>query len=355
MAIIFTDGCDSYGTYNDTIYKWDAVGTATFSGFSATTGRFGGGCLTGVSSTSTYMYAKTFPLTGTATTTDEFYAGFSATLGTTPSSLLTWCALLNNAATPSGTFSSTDAPTALSLRITTSRTLAIYRGSTLLASGATVLPTISWFRVEVRVVVGNSGVFEVRLNGVPEITFAGDTYDAGDVGIRQFAFCTPGGASRLDDIVLWNSQSFSTEPTSWMGDMRIETIRPTAAGDVTNSTPLSGAAWDAVNDVGTDGDTTYTQAGTALNKDLYQCSDLSETPDSIITVMVNALMKTTGTTGRTVKLKVKHTNEDTGPARGVTLSVYGLLQASFPYDPADFGAWTGADVNALQIGWEVDT
>lgn len=210
-----------------------------------------------------------------------------------------------------------------------------------------------------RIVVGNTGIFEVRLNGVAEITFSGDTYDSGDIGIRQMTLNAISNASssatRFDDVLMWNSVAKDSEPVSWIGDIRIDTLRPSANGDTVNSTPLSGAAWAAVDDVGQDGDTTYTGAGTVGNKDLYQMTDLSETPTTIIGVAVSILSKTTGTTPRRLKAKVKRTTEADGAVRNVPLGSYGIQQEMFSRDPFTGVTWDAAGVNAMQVGWEVDT
>lgn len=356
MAYDFTDGMDSFAVNADISSKYNTVQSGTFLQILTTGGRFGGGCLRGISTTN-WLISKIVNFHGTAATSDEFYMGWSVKMAGYPDSINVMAAFLNEASTITSNWASSQADTNLNLRVTSAGLLAIYRGTTLLATGTTVVSLNSWHRIEVRIVVANSGIFEVHLDGVAEITFAGDTYDTGDAGIRQFAFYGIQASSNmdLDDIIVWNSTSRSTEATGWIGDIKIETLRPTANSTPINSTPLSGAAWDAVNDTAPDGDTTYTQAGTAGNTDLYVMSDLSSTPDTIYAVIAGAFVKSTGTTPRKIKLLAKHTNQTDGDAKVVPLGAYGLVQECFSYDPADFGDWTGADVNAMLIGWSVDT
>lgn len=353
MAFIFTDGCDSYNGAASSLLKYDT----NFGNTSTTLGRFGGGCLTGPSSPFV-SWQKVFPLTGTAATTDEFFFGVSMKLIGLPAAQAVLFGFMNESTTlSSGSFTATDSDTHLSLRLSSAGVLQIARGSTLLASGTTVLSASLYYRIEVRIVVANAGIFEVRVNGVAEITFAGDTYDTGEAGLRAVVgYGHLSGSNTLwDDILIWNSASSGSEPTTWIGDIRIETLRPTAPGDVTDSTPSTGAAWAAVDETVANADTDYTQAGTVGNKDLYQMGDLSTTPDSVVAVVLNAQMKTTGTTPRKAKLKVKNSTEANSAAKPVAIGSYSTLQAAFALDPATSAAWTGAGVNAAQIGWEVDT
>lgn len=359
MALIFVDGCDSYAAYTDVIQKWEWTASTTYGQIATTGGRFGGPAIQTRVSANTYVGGKSFPLTGSASSTDEFFFGVSMLLSAAPTSTSVAFAFHNS--TPSlasAAWNSADALTNLTLRITNTRQLAIYRGTTLLATGSTILNLNAWFRLEVRIVVSNTGIFDVRLNGVAEITFSGDTYDTGDLGIRQVAFCAPSGSSPAciyDDFVVWNSVARAVEPTTWIGDMRIDTLRPTANGDTINSTPLSGAAYAAVDDVVSDGDTTYTEAATVGNKDLYQVTDLSVVPNAIYAVVVNTITKTTGTSGRQIKAKIKRSSEGDGVTRNVPLSAYGLQQDAFSFDPSTLNFWDAAGVNAMQIGWEVVT
>ncbi|AFU88417.1 hypothetical protein CcrSwift_gp099 [Caulobacter phage CcrSwift] len=362
MAYIFVDGCDSGSNATNTpmAQKWSwAVTNTSYLNWGGT-GRFGGQAYYGGATTlNIYGAGKAFPLTGTAVGTDEFFMGCSLYMAGTASGGYIM-AFQNSTPVLDGsvTFSTGSAPTQLSIRLTGSMTLAIYRGATLLATGTTVLTAGQWYRIEARIVISNTGVFDIRLNGNPEITFSGDTYDTGDLGVRQFCIIPTANTSaslRFDDIVLYNSAAVEGEPTTWLGDLRIDTLRPTANGDVVNSTPLSGAAYAAVDEVAIDGDTTYTESTNIGDKDLYQLGDLTETPQTIHAVVVTAVAKSTGTTNRAIKLKVKSSVEGDSAAKTVPLSAYGGLQATFSRDPATTAAWTATAVNGMQAGWQVDT
>lgn len=62
------------------------------------------------------------------------------------------------------------------LRVSTTGKLTIYRGTTLLATGTTTLLPNTWYHIAIHILRdATSGVLDVDLDGVSEITFAGDT------------------------------------------------------------------------------------------------------------------------------------------------------------------------------------
>lgn len=99
-----------------------------------------------------------------------------------------------------------------------------------------------------------------------------------------------------------------------------------------------------------DGAATYVFDSTAGHFDLYDCADLASTPASIIGVNVRSFGAKSDAGARTATIRVKSgaTSQD-----GATLALSTSFQNMnlwLPTDPNTSAAWTGAAINALQIG-----
>lgn len=351
MAIIFADGMDSYTATADITTKFDNNSDLTDNTFSSTGGRFGGGVI--VCSDDGQWVDKIIPASGTAVTTDELFVSFSYKISnlTLNSSHGVWGFSQNGevgAITPT-------VLDGLHCRINGSQ-IQLMRGTALIATGTFTFVADTWYRIQVRLVIDpSSGIFQIKVNDTLDIDFSGDTDDAGphSVNVIKLGHQSTTGASYYDDIVIHNSAGSS--PTSWLGDLRIETLRPDGAGDSSDSTPSTGTRHEAVDDSGVnDGDTTYVAMG--LNdEDLYTASNLSFTPTTIHSVVTNVVCRADGTTPRKIRGKVKTSStEGNGTAKDVFFgSVYRTVQDSFPTDPTTATAWTETGVNGMQIGQEV--
>lgn len=138
--------------------------------------------------------------------------------------------------------------------------------------------------------------------------------------------------------------------------MTTETLRPNAAGDVTQLAPSAAPNWECVNEAVANGDTDYVQNATA-NTTLY---DLYNIPDSAIPVgsTINsvtiywtakkmAVPSTRAISGYSY-IKTEAT-EYQGTQTALTTS-YVERNTAYALNPKTGLAWTLAELNALQIG-----
>jgi hypothetical protein len=138
--------------------------------------------------------------------------------------------------------------------------------------------------------------------------------------------------------------------------MTVETLRPNAAGDLTELHPNTGTNWGCVDETPSDGDSTY--VGT-LSADLDNPkTDLYNLPASAIplgstisNVRVYMNVRSLHSTYRaTCKTKIKtHGTVYTGEAKSppTTYTSYFTDYAINPYTGA---AWAISEINDLQIG-----
>lgn len=232
-------------------------------------------------------------------------------------------------------------------------------GGTLLATGTTVLVVSTYYHLEVRCKVNDTtGYVEVRLNGVVEATFTGDTRNAGTTGLlNQFAQSTPyGGAagngfSYLDDFVLMNA--LGTENNDFLGDCRVEALYPNGNG---NSSMLVGSDGDStdnyalVDENPPNSDTDYVQSSTVGDKDTYGYSDISSTIGVVHGVQILPFARKTDAGSRSIASIARSGSiEDVGADKPLT-TVYAYYPEIVEHDPATSAAWTIAAVNAAEFG-----
>jgi len=353
MAIIFADGMDSYTATADITTKFDSNSDTSDNTFSSTGGRFGGGAI--VCSDDGQWVDKVIPASGATVTTDELFVAVSFKI--TNLTLAANQGIIffgQNGDVGLGGASVMDG---LWVRINGGQ-FQLMRGSSLIDTGTLTVAVDVWYRLEFRIVIDpSSGIFQMKINETTDINFSGDTDDAGphSINVIKLGHQSTTGESYFDDLVIHNSAG--SAPTSWLGDLRIDTLRPDGAGDSSDSTPNTGTRHEAVDDSGVnDGDTTYVSMG--LNdEDLYTVGDMPFTPNAIHAVVVNVACRADGTTPRALRGKVKTgTTEGNGDSETVFYgSVYKTIQNSFPTDPDTAAAWTEAGVNGMQIGQEVTT
>lgn len=245
------------------------------------------------------------------------------------------------------------------LELNSSGLLRANRGATIIATGTTQLFPNVWYYIEIEATVSDvSGVFNVRLNGATsnEISFTGDTKNGGTATtLDKVGLQSPSGsAARLadfDDLYIANDSGSLNN--TWLGDTRIQTLRPNGAGATTQLTPTGSANnWENVDDDPYN-TATYNSSATVGQRDTYTLTDLIASTVTVKGVVNNLIAGSTDATPTNLKGVVRSagTNYDD--------STYPLAAAPLTYqtprdvDPATSAAWTVAAVNALEAGAEV--
>ncbi len=138
----------------------------------------------------------------------------------------------------------------------------------IVGAGTTIIPTGTWFQVEMKVVCGSSGTIEVHLNGGPEIASSSGNFDT---SINRITFLNNslGGDTSVDDVYVADTTGSSPQ-NDFLGDVRVETLYPVADGNYTDWTPkIAGPHYQMVNETLIDGDGTFNYDATPGDKDSY--------------------------------------------------------------------------------------
>jgi hypothetical protein len=137
--------------------------------------------------------------------------------------------------------------------------------------------------------------------------------------------------------------------------MTVLTLRPTGAGDVTQTTPYPNtgeANWQDVDEAAQDSDTTYVTAADPAKYDLYALANHTTETGVINFVKVCVYVKVVpaGDMVSDVFTKIKtggteYASTDLGESTG-----YALYSKSYTLNPQTGVAWTWDDIDALQAG-----
>ena len=238
----------------------------------------------------------------------------------------------------------------------TNGTLFVFRGTiaTVLASGTTQFNPGQWYFVEFKTTIADSGgIANVVVSGSSEISFTGDTRNAGtSTNIDTVQLWGTAGTNvqmLLDDIYIANG--LGSVNNDFLGAMRIQTLNPNAAGTDSGLTTTGSANHYAnVSDQTT---TTYNASPTATTRDSYALPDLAGTTASIFGIQTVMAAQNSDAGAGSMKAVVRSGGTNYYDATQV-------LSASIVYsavvretDPATSAAWTVTNVNALQVGAEV--
>lgn len=249
----------------------------------------------------------------------------------------------------------------LTLAMSPSGVLQVWRGATLLATGTTYLAGNTWYHIAFQATISpTSGTAVVRINGSAsnEISFTGNTQNSGSsttvdrvsIGDDQNGRST-GGTICFDDFYI--ADGATTHNNSFLGDVRVYPLSPAGAGAFTQLTS-SGANPDWQN-AGTlpVQSVAFNSSATSGNKDTYTLGSLPADAVTVLGVQSNvyAAKSDAGAAGA---YGIIYTAATTylGAVRALSTS-FVTYSDMFDLDPNTSAAWTVAQVNSLQAGMQV--
>lgn len=242
--------------------------------------------------------------------------------------------------------------TLTSLRIDTDGILRITLGSTTYAS-TNAISNGAWYYVEIGVVIGNSGSFEVRVNGTSTgwINLSGvDTQPSTITSVNNVRLSVTGsnalsnGSAWIDDFRITYGDELK-----WLGDIRVDALVLTGNSTPQDWTPDTGNAWERLNNTSAG----YITGMTLDDESLFTLADYTPATTAIHGVQVCAYARKTDAGSRSMAIEIKSdTTTDVGDtiALGDTTTEYRQVWLT---DPDTAAAWTDGGLDALEIGVKV--
>lgn len=226
-----------------------------------------------------------------------------------------------------------------------------------------------WHRLEVKIVVSDTvGSIDILIDrsfGTDFSTatqvssvFIGDT-QSGAASFTDIIEFISNPAATLETEILWDDITLNddagTRNNTWMGDIKIQTLRPNADTAQKDMIPSIGAInYVLVDDAPGPDSSDFVTPESALDKDLYAATDLSGANNIINAVQVKAFAQKGDVSSATIKLIAK--SGATESASGsLTLGVKQFHSFILETDPNTAGDWNKNTINTIEIGVERDT
>lgn len=221
-----------------------------------------------------------------------------------------------------------------------------------------------WYRLELYAHIddlsgtdtGTPGRIIIRADdGNGMITYADYNYNTKGLNGSNQIYRIRFGAGRghdiyFDDVVVIDCDD-GVAPTSFIGDLKISTLKPNADGKSNAWTPVgAGSNFQCVDDTQSNELTDYVETGTDGAEDWYNIQDLGFEPDTVIGIGVTSVMQDSAAGSRGAQVGIDSGGNvgfsPTQTASGNWKSVRGF----WSYEPVTNETWTKAKIDALQIG-----
>lgn len=340
MSLLWFEGFDAIrtsGTGLDTTYPiWDAnVGTMTIN---TTGGRNSGSCIATTSS-STTMSQKNFLaspeiILGMALKVQN---NFSSSANSQSNRLLTFMSGTTNQIT----IGSDNTANKFNVRTGT------YNGS-ILGVSSEVLPTLTWMYIEVHIVVNAvTGSVRIYKDGVEVLALTGiNTDPAASGAFDKVQFYAPAWTPLYDDIYLLGGSGLTR-----LGDMRVDAYVPTSDGTYNEWTKSTGSVgWSLIDEL------------IQSSVDHIASSVSGQRQSFLVTVPVDGRVihgvqlsafvgNPEGGSKGVRPLTINGMTETVGDE--VTVTVPARIHQVWEVNPDTGVAWTQADLDAAEFGYEI--
>lgn len=328
MSLLFIDSFDHYNSSADMALKWDVANILDFQ-----TGRTGN---------AVRWYATRYCYLN-IDNKQTLIVGFAFKPVATPLQVGDICRFYE---------SSTEQ---LALGLNVDGSIYLDRGATNLAtSSAGLVTTTVWSYFELKVTIDNSsGAYEFRQNENTIFSDSSvDTQESANAYVDSFRFLGGNYTERwIDDLYICDDSGSTNN--DFLGDVKVEVIRPTGAGNQTDFTPSTGSNWENVDDTYPDEDTTYNyHAPQGLpGTDLFQMADLTTISGSIFGIQP-IIFTRKDDAGSADLYSVIRTNSTDYVGSGISLGdSYVYHTDILEENPNTATAWTVTDINNIEGGY----
>jgi len=229
--------------------------------------------------------------------------------------------------------------------------------SILATSDTGVLSSLQWFYLEVKVTIsGTVGQITIKKDGVSVLSTAANlnTLNGSNayVGRIDISLTRSEVMNYYDDFYICDNSG--TKNNDFLGDVRVDPVRPDGAGTHTDFSPSAGSNYQNVDETYPDGDTTYNDGSGVADQDSYGLPALpSPAGTTIYGVKDQITVRKTDAGSRQCKLLTVQGGSDyLGDA--IILSDTYITETRIMEDnPDDSAAWEDADISGGEIGVEI--
>jgi hypothetical protein len=267
-------------------------------------------------------------------------------------------------------FGNNDDTAQVKLKLDHSHRLSLWRGKgseadeTLLARSDKALPQGTYEYIELKVVVNASGSYELRVNGEIWLSGSADTTitsnnSANVIVLGQIkAESNPSNSPCFyDDLYICDGTG--AKHNDFLGDVRVEQLRPNASAqegwvlfDVGSSAVSNFEVVD--DDNSPDDESTYVAGSVAGQRDLYGFTQTAIQAGTIYALQTSVYARKTGPGSRTIRPVVVASGTHQGGIVYFDGSYY-YLRELFDENPNTTDQWLFSDINAIQLGMDIES
>lgn len=204
-----------------------------------------------------------------------------------------------------------------------------------------------WYSVGFHVVIGTSGIFQCKVDGVWAIN---NNTNTGTTNIGMIELRNTDQTHTFDNV--WVFNTLGSHSNNWpMGTITSQPLYPLGDGTYQQWTPNLGLThYSLVDDLQADDDTTHVYSKNPDEMDTYSIQSLSGTFTQIHAVRADVVVRKDLTVGKTARSLLK-SGSSLNESGDITVSTsYTSGGAIFGDDPNTTNQWTSSNVNAIEIG-----
>jgi len=221
---------------------------------------------------------------------------------------------------------------------------------TTLATGTTPIVANTWYYLELKVVISATvGTVELRLNGSTTAECSGTGLNTGSTNIDSINFITSASQQQwVDDLYVIDTTG-SAPTNTWLGDVRIETLKP--SGNSATNTAWAGVYTDYDDATSHDGESTTITSSTPGDRETATLTDLSVGTGTVFAVQTHIVARKDDAGTRTVApvLRFGGNNYDGTTSAALSTTYQDLAQIYDRQDPSP-ADWSISTVNAMEAG-----
>lgn len=252
----------------------------------------------------------------------------------------------------------------VSVRYTNTGAITFTRAGTVLATSTNVISVNTWYHIEVKCTIGDtgdspSGRYEVRVNGtatgwIPDSGAGQDTRNGASQLINEFRIYTrgandsSGGNHRFSDVYICDASG--SVANDFLGPLRIAVLRPDGPGNHQDFVGNHADRFVNVSDFVMDGDTTFNQSDTPGDIDTFPLTTLPAGTVHAVQHVITA--RQDSGSGRQIRPITRIGSTD---HQGTTVSTgasHQMFLEPRSVSPATSSAWTASEINGAEFGYE---
>lgn len=241
----------------------------------------------------------------------------------------------------------------LVVRLTSGGLLAAYdsTGTTLLATGSTVLSANTWYLINVKcgTAAGSAGAWEVQIDGVSEISGTGTLLNSNNA-LFIFGKLIDRNSQTIDVFY----DDWALDNAAYPGAQSTKILVPSANGNYQAWTVSSGASshFTYVDEVPHNSSTDYLKstANTQAETEAFTDTAAAGISGTVNAVRVLAIVLRDGASNGSIKVRARSGSTDSDSAAASSTNAYAERGLLLLTDPATSAAWTLSGIDGLEGG-----